>query len=51
VIVGRTNENYLRERTATLKLRANPEQRIPLEIEQDYDSMSRMMASLVFAAL
>jgi hypothetical protein len=31
-----------------LKLRKNPEQLIPLEIEEDHDSMSRMIAPLAF---
>jgi len=46
------NERELPERGArTLKLRENPEQLIPLEIEEDYVSMSRMMLPLAFAVL
>jgi hypothetical protein len=35
----------------TVKLRENPEQFIPLEVEKDYESMSEMMLPLANAAL
>ena len=49
--VGRTRENCLNEYAYSLKLLANPEQLISFEIEEDHDSMSRMMAPLTLAVL
>ena len=49
--VGRTRENCLNECAYSLKLLANPEQLISFEIEEDHDSMSRMMLPLTFAVL
>jgi hypothetical protein len=50
-IEGRTRENCLNECTSSLKLLENSEQLISFEIEEDHDSMSRMMAPLAVAAL
>ena len=40
------HENCLRNESLTIKVRENPEQLIPLAIEEDHDSMSRMMEPL-----
>ena len=48
-IEGRTRENCLNECASSLKLLANPEQLISFEIEEEHDSMSRMMLPLTFA--
>ncbi len=50
-IEGRTRENCLNECAYSLKLLANPEHLISFEIEEDHDSMSRMMQPVAFAAL
>lgn len=48
---GRSNENCLRDEPLTLKLRENPEQLIPVEIDEDHESMSSMMEPPAVAVL